>query len=162
MPIHSTTRSRAPPSLRANLGTRMIARRRSLSAAFLALAALSFGCTLLHPLDGYGDGYVDAANDAPVPADGGNEGPAPCVGVPMILEPTEGQSVGASIHLRVSAPPCIDDLIAYIDSKEVAQVSTNAIDQWVTVASGSHSLNVNGWAGTPIAHPSDFVKFSRP
>jgi hypothetical protein len=144
----------------------MVALRRALSLGAFLLGAAPIGCSLTHRLDGYGDefGAVDAADAGAnvVPEDATDAAKAPCVGVPMILEPAEGASVGASVHLRVSAPPCLNALIAYIDSNEVANATTNAIDQWVTVGSGSHTLNVNGWAGTATAHPSTFVKFTRP
>ncbi len=83
-------------------------------------------------------------------------------GVPTILEPTIGESVGPAIRLRVSAPSCIEPMIAYVDGKKAVQVSGNAIDQWVSVTVGPHRLNVNGWAGTATAHVSKEIDFTRP
>ena len=84
-----------------------------------------------------------------------------CSGVPTILEPTADESVGPAIRLRVSAPVCIETMIAYIDSEKAVTVQGNTIDQWVNVSMGEHHLNVNGWAGTSTAHVSEKIAFTR-
>ena len=92
--------------------------------------------------------------------DGGGGGT--CDGVPTILEPTVAENVGPSIHLRVSAPSCIETMIPYLDGKALATVNGNSIDEWVPVATlGVHTVNVNGWAGTASAHTSAHVTFTR-
>lgn len=102
---------------------------------------------------------LSAAVVASVTGSTGGDG---CTGVPTILEPTSGEAVGTSIHLRVTAPACIQSMIAYIDGKEVAKVTGGqSIDQWVPVTTGDHVLNVNGWAGTSEAHLSSRVSFHR-
>ena len=93
---------------------------------------------------------------------GGTSSSDGCTGVPTVLEPTMGESVGPAIHLRVTAPSCIDAMIAYIDGQQVVKVTGSSIDQWVPVSIGSHALNVNGWAGTNVAHVSTHVTFTRP
>jgi hypothetical protein len=95
-----------------------------------------------------------------VGSSGGTDAGAAC-GVPTILEPTNGEAVGPAIHLRVSAPSCLDAMIAYIDGHQVATAQTNAIDQWVPVTTGPHTLQVNGWAGSATAHASTAVTFFR-
>ena len=46
--------------------------------------------------------------------DAGTGGGDGCSGVPTITTPTEGESVGPAIDLRVSAPSCMQAMIAYI------------------------------------------------
>jgi hypothetical protein len=140
-------------------------------------AALALGaCTLTHPLDKYGSGGPDGAPepsdaglleradagspDAAVPKDATVD-EAGCAGDPTILEPTDGQEVGAAIHLRVDAPSCIRTMIVYLNYAEVLRVSGHTIDQWVPVPIGANKLNVNGWAGTATAHPSPIIAFNR-
>ncbi|MEA2745929.1 MAG: hypothetical protein QOI41_72 [Myxococcales bacterium] len=91
---------------------------------------------------------------------GGGSGGDGCSGNPQILEPTAGQSVGPAIHLRTTAPACIATSIAYVDGKQVA-TGTGALDVWVPVTMGAHTLNVNGWAGTSTSHPSSPITFTR-
>jgi hypothetical protein len=93
---------------------------------------------------------------------GGGSGDAgTCSGVPTILEPTASEDVGPSIHLRVSAPSCIETMIPYLDGKALPVVTGDSIDEWVPVTLGTHTLNVNGWAGTDTAHASAHVTFTR-
>ena len=98
---------------------------------------------------------------AAVPASGGGSviGGDGCSGSPQVLEPTAGEPVGPSIHLRTTAPACIGASIAYVDGKQVAK-GTGALDVWVPVTMGTHRLSVNGWAGS-TAHPSSPVTFAR-
>jgi hypothetical protein len=84
-----------------------------------------------------------------------------CTGNPVVLEPTANQSVGPAIRLRASAPACIQTLLAYVDGKEVLRVTGSSIDQWVPVTMGTHTVGVNGWAGTATAHVSAPVTFTR-
>ena len=103
---------------------------------------------------------LSPAVSATIGSSGGSTGDG-CTGVPTILEPTAGENVGPAIHLRVTAPSCIDAMIAYIDGQQVVKVTGSSIDQWVSVSVGSHDLNVNGWAGTNTAHVSEHVTFQR-
>jgi hypothetical protein len=83
-------------------------------------------------------------------------------GPPAITTPSAGQSVGPDIHLRVSAPSCIDAIKCYVDSNPtvVASASTSAIDAWVPVTMGSHVVQCNGW-DSGVVYRSPFVSFTR-
>jgi hypothetical protein len=92
---------------------------------------------------------------------GGTDAGAGCSGVPTILEPLASENVGPAIELRVTAPACIETMIAYLDGKPVATIAGNTTDQWISVSPGAHVINVNGWAGTDEAHTSAHVAFTR-
>jgi len=77
---------------------------------------------------------------------------APACEGPTILEPTASESVGPAIHLRVSGGACLDAMIAYIDGVQAAKSSSNAIDQWVPVSMGTHTLHVNAWEPDGTLH----------
>ena len=104
------------------------------------------------------DGTGGAANTPPVTNLACDNTCAP----PTILEPTAGQSVGPDIHLRVSAPTCIDAIKCYIDSNTtpVASATTNAIDTWVPVTMGPHAVQCNGW-DSGVVYRSGSVSFTR-
>ena len=89
--------------------------------------------------------------------------PATTCGPPTILEPTNGMNVGPSIHLRVSAPSCIDAMIPYIDSQRAiaTTVQGSSIDAWIPVTMGTHTLNVNGWDAKGAVYPSTKISFTR-
>jgi hypothetical protein len=125
---------------------------RALAPAALALAA----CTLTHPLDKYGAGGGPDASD-----DVGTVDDAGCAGDPQILEPTRNQDVGASMHLRVSAPACLTTMIVYLNDKDVLHVSDHTIDTFLPVPVGPNRVSVNGWAGTATAHVSESIPFDR-
>ncbi|HEY8074133.1 MAG TPA: hypothetical protein VIF62_08490 [Labilithrix sp.] len=133
------------------------------------LAALLAGCTATHPLDSYSseygkDGAPDAApaddSGAPAAADADVDD-AGCAGDPTILEPLPNATVGATMHLRVSAPTCIATMIVYLDYKDVLHIDGNAIDQSIPLSVGTHKLNVNGWAHTANAHASPLITITR-
>ncbi len=69
--------------------------------------------------------------------------PAKCA-APTVLEPTSGESVGPAIRLRVSAPACVTSLVASVDGKSAVKVATDAIDVWVPVSMGKHTVTVTG------------------
>ncbi|MDB5221216.1 MAG: hypothetical protein JWO86_9143 [Myxococcaceae bacterium] len=136
------------------------------SAASLVSGALAASCTLAHPLDEYhagpglpagGEGGVTEAGDS-----GNRDAGDGCEGDPQILTPASGATVGASIRLTASAPRCIMTMILYVDGVETLHFTTSSVDQDVPVAVGSHTLNINGWAGTAQAHSSPHVQITRP
>jgi hypothetical protein len=81
----------------------------------------------------------------------------------VVLEPTQGESVGPSIHLRVSGGGCLTSMIAYIDGVEVERstLSPPSIDQWVGVALGARRLHVNAWEPNGTIHQTPDVAFTR-
>jgi hypothetical protein len=106
------------------------------------------------PQDPTGDAALDARWRSYPPSNA-------CCAPAAVLEPTPNQSVGPSIHLRVAGPPCLGAMIAYIDSVEVARAQTSAIDQWVGVTLGAHTLHINAWEPDGTLHMSTDVSFSR-
>jgi hypothetical protein len=81
-----------------------------------------------------------------------------------ILEPTAGESVGPAIHLRTSAPACVTATKCYIDGDPtpVASATSGAIDQWVSVTVGAHTVQCNAWDASGTAHASPAIAFTRP
>lgn len=149
--------------------------------ACAASAALGPACTLTHPLDEYhagSGGPADAAGgiadtsipDTSIPdagiADAGEAASRDagdgCEGNPRITQPVNGATVGASVRLTASAPGCIMRMILYVDSVETLYFTTSSVDQDVPIALGSHTLSINGWAGTDQAHVSPDVQITRP
>jgi hypothetical protein len=107
------------------------------AVAPLACSALTPCCTLAHPLDEYHAGPA-----APADAAGGVR--------------------GATIRLTASAPRCITAMILYVDGVETLHFATSSVDQDLPIAVGSHTLNINGWAGTAQPHLSPQVQITRP
>lgn len=129
----------------------------------LAASARSFdiaGKTGMFYVRAVGKPSITNTLSAPVTT-GATPPPPGCTGVPTILEPTSNGKVGPAIRLRATAPGCLQTMIAYIDGKPVAQVDAAAIDQWIPVSMGAHTVNVNAWAGTSEAHLSAPVSFVR-
>jgi len=86
----------------------------------------------------------------------------PACSPPTILEPTSNESVGAAIHLRVSAPACIGAIKCYVDSNTTPVASgTDAVDAWVPVTPGKHSVQCNGWNASGAVSGSAATFFTR-
>lgn len=133
------------------------------------LAAMWCACTLTHPLDEYhaGEPAADASSESAA-FDAGDAAPSEpvdagdgCTGNPQILMPMNGDTVGATFHLTVSAPTCLSTLIFYVDSMLTLKIMSSAIDQEVPIAIGKHHINVNGFAGTAQAHLSASIEITR-
>jgi hypothetical protein len=123
-----------------------------------AMAALG-ACTLTHPLDRYSDGVdaVDGGGQDAIAPDAGDG----CPGDPRIVAPSSGAVVGASFRLTATAPGCLTTMIFYIDGNIALHIAGHSVDQDIPIGIGTHSLNVNGWAGTEQAHSSTHVKVTR-
>jgi hypothetical protein len=153
---------------------------RARAASIAALLSTTASCWLSSSFGGLtqqptasGDDGADAADaEAGVAADAAApDGPpgeaasdAAACNSPTILEPTQNEDVGASIHLRVGAPPCIVSLACYLDSMStpVATSQGDTLSQWVAIATmAPHHVNCNGWDGAGSVHRSDFVDFTR-
>jgi hypothetical protein len=94
-------------------------------------------------------------------ADGASSGGGGCA-APAILEPSLDEAVGPAIHLRVSAPSCLDAVKCYLDGKPTPVASAaGAIDQWVSVAVGEHEIQCNGWDAKGTVHASPAIAFDR-
>ena len=86
----------------------------------------------------------------------------PTCSPPVVLEPTNGETVGPAIHLRTSAPSCLTAVIPYLDDVRVpSDPSATSLDQWVSVNPGPHTINVNGWDSKGHVYASPKVPFVR-
>jgi hypothetical protein len=135
------------------------------AVAPLACSALTPCCTLAHPLDEYHArpaAPADAAGGVRGAGDSGRDAGDGCEGDPQITAPARGATVGATIRLTASAPRCITAMILYVDGVETLHFATSSVDQDLPIAVGSHTLNINGWAGTAQPHLSPQVQITRP
>ena len=106
--------------------------------------------------------------DADMPealADGAAPDPGPwedyCLGVPSILEPTEGKKVGLSFTVQVSAPGCIRTMLVYLDGSKSPVINGSSYDGVMTAPHpGSFVINVNAWDNTNNPHESAKVTFT--
>ncbi len=147
--------------------------RGSLACASLLL----WSCTLTRPLESYSAGYgvADASVEASTPeTPGAPDHPAPpddedagdagdgCGGDVTILDPKPDETVGATLHVSVSAPGCIRHMIVYIDEKATIHVDASTIDdQTFPIGIGTHHVNVNGWVNSDQPHTSPIITVVR-
>jgi hypothetical protein len=107
--------------------------------------------------------YSDSASGGGGGGGGADAGGGQGCSAPSILEPTAGQSVGPAIQLRTNAPSCITATKCYLDGNPtpVASASSGGIDQWVSVALGSHNVECNGWDASGTVYQSSTIAFDR-
>jgi hypothetical protein len=88
--------------------------------------------------------------------------PASTCAAPAVQIPTQNESVGPAIDLRVTAPSCITAMIAYIDGVQAGPtIHATNIDQWIDVTMGTHRLNINGWDAQGNVFVSSSTTFTR-